>query len=567
MGYINVVNQSGKKYRINDVKEIARGGEGAIYEIDSHTVAKIYHDGIDPLNQAKFDFLKKLDKKLFIAPQELLFDSKSKVLGFTMEYLDNTYYPMSNLFTKSFCASHNVDKRVKLKAIENLIKALDYAHKMKVIIGDLNCFNIMVNNAGDIKLIDTDSYQVPGFHHSGRLLDDIRDYFYQGRIDENSDFYALSILSFNLLSFTHPFKGIHKQYMKLVDRIIHKIPVFVNDPELTIPKCYEPINDPNLMGQFKRFYLNGERFLMSLSDINANLVVIAANQPSLIRKYEQDNLIITNISGDILVKNIFCTDTKMVIETENDFLIYDTKNKGYVNLIDTLSKKDYDQVYVGNKNVVFRKDRDLFAYIGTGKTTKISSFILPEKYIQKQYEDILIVIDYDNMYKIFIDDIFGTVIKMTTVNVFGKGFQSYQSLIYNSGGKQNVFYNESGKEISIVNLPVKIQDLYQSKNVGIIQFVEKKEIKYKFFKIKNLKLNVSQNEISNWANFATRIDKDGEGFIFMPVDDAIKIIRTQDFAEVSEMKCGLISSESTIRNTNAGLVLLEDGKVWLLNKK
>jgi len=567
MAFINVVNQSGAKYKINDSKEIARGGEGVIYELSNTTVAKIYHDGIDPLNQTKFDFLKKLDKNLFIAPQELLFDSKSIVKGFTMEYLDNSFYPLSNLFTKSFCASHNIDKKVKLKLIDNLIKAVDYAHKMKVIVGDLNCFNIMANNLGDIKLIDTDSYQVPGFYHSGRLLDDIRDYFYQGRVDENSDYYALSILSFNMLSFTHPFKGIHKKYLKLSDRIIHKIPVFVNDPDLVVPKCYESINDPNLMGQFKRFYLNGERFLMSLSDINANLVVLAVNQPSLIKKYEQDDLIITSISGDIVVKNIFCTDTKLVIETVTDYMIYDTKNKGYVSLVDTISKKDFDQVFVGNKNVIFRKDKNLFAYNGKGNTTQITSFVFPDKYIQRQYEDVLVVIDYDNMHKIFIDDIFSSIIKMTNVSVFGKGFQSYKSLMYNSGGKQNIFYNESGKEISIVNLPVKIQDLYQRKNVGIIQYVEKKEIKYKFFKIKDLKMNVSQNEIDNWSDFAFRTDKEGEGFIFMPQDDKISVIRSQDFAEISSIKCSLVSSQSTLRSTNSGLVLFEDGKAWLLNKK
>jgi hypothetical protein len=425
----------------------------------------------------------------------------------------------------------------------------------------------MINNSGDIKMIDTDSYQVPGYSHSGRLLDDIRDYFYQGRINEHSDFYALSILTFNMLAFTHPFKGIHKKYMKLSDRIIHKIPVFANDPDLVVPKCYEPINDLNLMGQYKRIYMNGERFLMSLSDINANLIVVAANKPAMVKKYEQGDLIITNISGDVVVKNIFCTDTKMVLETEHDFLIYDAKNKGYVSLVETVSKSNYSHVYVGNKNIVFRKNKTLYAYNGAGKTTEITSFSFPDRYAERQYEDILVVIDYDKMYKIFIDDIFSSVIKMTTMSVFGKGFQPYQSLIYNSGGKQNIFYNESGREMSFVHLPVKIQDLYQRKNVGIIQYVEKKAIKYKFFKIKDLKINVSQNEIDNWSDFAFRADGTGEGFIFMPQDDAIKIIRTQDFAEVSEMKCSLVSSTSTIKNTNAGLVLFEDDKVWLLNKK
>jgi hypothetical protein len=458
---------------------------------------------------------------------------------------------------------------VKLKVIDNLIKAVDYAHKMKVVIGDLNCFNIMVNNHGDIKLIDTDSYQVPGFAHSGRLLDDIRDYYYQGRVDENSDCYALSILSFNMLSFTHPFKGIHKKYMKMMDRIIHKIPIFVTDPDLIIPKCYEPISDPNLMNQFKKCYLNGERFLISLSDINANLIVIAVNQPSLVKKYEQHDLIITNVSGDVVIKSIFCSETRLVLETNSDFLVYDAKNKGYVSLIDTVSKTDYEQVFVGKKNILFRKGSHLFVHNGVRNFTKITSWSLPEnnKYIFKQYDDIILVVDYDNMYKVFIDDAFGSIIKFTTTSAFGRGFQNYRSMIYNSGGKQNIFYNESGRDISIVNLPVKIQDLYQQRNVGMIQYLEKKDVKYKFFKVKDMKMHVSQNEIPQWSDFAYRFEKDGEGFIFMPVDDAIKIIRTQDFAEISELKCDLVSAQSVLRNTNSGLILHEDGKVWLLNKK
>jgi hypothetical protein len=80
--------------------------------------------------------------------------------------------------------------------------------------------------------------------------------------------------------------------------------------------------------------LNGERFIMSLSDINANMIVVAVNQPSLVKKYEQGDLIITCISGDIQVRNVFCTETRLVIETENDFMVYDAKNKGYVTLMD-----------------------------------------------------------------------------------------------------------------------------------------------------------------------------------------------------------------------------------------
>jgi serine/threonine protein kinase len=567
MSFINVISQNGKKYKINLNREIARGGEGVIYELDTATVAKVYHDGIVPINQKKFDFIKKLDKKYFIAPEELLFDAKSKVVGFTMSYLGSEFFPLSNIFTKSFCTAHNIDKKVKLKIIESLIKALEYAHSLKIVIGDLNCFNIMINNQGDIKMIDTDSYEVPGIVHSGRLLDDIRDYLYQGRIDEKSDCFALSILAFNMLAFTHPFKGIHKQYLKLADRMIHKAPIFVNDPDLKVPKCYEPIQDKNFMSQFERFYLKGERFLLSLSDVNPHLVVLTVNNPSAVKTYDQGDLLITNIASNCGIKQIMATNTLLVIETDTDFKVYDSRNKGYVTLSDNISKTDYDKIFVGKKNILLKKDKNLFVYHGKGKVTKITSFEFPDTYILKQYEDMIVVIDYDNMYKIFIDEVMGSIIKISQMSVYGKGFQSYNSLVYNSGGKQNIFYNESGKEMSIVNLPIRIRDLKQQDTVGVLEFDEKQATKYKLFKIKDSKIHISSSELPGWTNFCYRKTEGAEGFVFVPVDDAIKIYRTQDFAEISEMKCDLVTSESTLKNTNAGIVLLEDDKVWLLNKK
>ena len=35
----------------------------------------------------------------------------------------------------------------------------------------------MINDHGDVKLIDVDSYQVPGIKHTNKLLEEIRDYY------------------------------------------------------------------------------------------------------------------------------------------------------------------------------------------------------------------------------------------------------------------------------------------------------------------------------------------------------------------------------------------------------
>ena len=44
---------------------------GTVYEIDSNTVAKVYHDGITPIGLKKFQFLSGLDPNYFVPPIEL----------------------------------------------------------------------------------------------------------------------------------------------------------------------------------------------------------------------------------------------------------------------------------------------------------------------------------------------------------------------------------------------------------------------------------------------------------------------------------------------------------------
>ncbi len=570
---ITAITKTGK-LKIDPSKEISQGGEGTVYEIDSNTVAKIYHPGITPINIKKFQFLSGLDPNYFVAPIELLYNSKGEVIGYTMKYIDQNFFPLSNLYSVKFCKNNGIDKKVKMKIIERLIAAVKYAHKEEIVIGDLNPFNILVNNSGVVKFIDTDSYQTPGFPHSHILLDEIRDYYYQGRVAKESDFFALSILSFNLLAFLHPFKGMHNVYKKIGDRMIHKLPVFINDPAITIPKCYEPIQDKNFMEQFKRLYLNGDRFLLSLDDVNNTIIATSPlAKPSLVKKYEQDELIITMVNQDLEVLNIHFLAKQGVIETPSEFIIYDSSNKGYLSLKHRISKSEYDKIFIGNENILLKKGNELWRYNKDGKVELMKNFKFPPMHVITQMEDILIVIGPDDMYKIFIDQIGASTVVTEHVGVYGKGFSNHNGFIHNSAGKQNIFYN-SGKNISIVQSPVEqLNGIYQDKNVGMIQYIEKKKIRLKLFKIEGLKIKISNRDFDATSHFAfmPNVDSKGkqekEGLIFMPVDDSIEIYRTNDFERIGEMKCGLVSSQSVLYKTNAGIVVWEGNDVALLNKK
>ncbi len=203
-----VKTSGGKSFFIDDKNEIQRGGEGRILLLpaEKDKVVKIYHPGIKPISEARYKQLQKLDKELFLKPLDLIY-LKSEIIGFVMEYAGANYFPISSLFNRSFCLRNAITDKYKSKIADKLIDAVKHAHFNGFVIGDLNQYNVLVDLSGNLKLIDIDSYETPGHKHTGVLLDDIRDYYYQGIVSMNSDYFALSVLLFYLFTYTHPFKG------------------------------------------------------------------------------------------------------------------------------------------------------------------------------------------------------------------------------------------------------------------------------------------------------------------------------------------------------------------------
>lgn len=564
---LTVKTQNGKQIKLDESSEVNRGGEGKILLIpsDKTLVAKIYHPGITPISQKKFQFLNKLDDN-FVKPHDLLFDNASQVIGFTMDYLGQDYFPMSSIFNKIFCTQNGIDKKFKRKVIDKLIKSVEYAHKMQVVIGDFNGFNILINKKCEVKLIDVDAYQAPGFVHSGRLLEEVRDYYYQGKISENSDYFALATLSFNALSFVHPFKGMHSKYVKIADRMINKIPVFSNDSHLKVPKCYEPIQDSILQKQFERIFLKGERFLLSLTGVDNTMLVAAIPKPTMINKVTKNDLIITSILSNSTIKKIHFLDNKGIVITDVEYIIYDTSNKGYLTVKHKFSNKDWDNMFIGDKNVIGLKDNELWIHKGADKFDKITNIILPNESIIHQLENVLMIVGPDSLDKLYIDESVGVIVKVDNIHVFGNGFTAFNGLIHNAGGKQNVFFTMNN-QVSIAQSPLRINGIYQKKNMGIIQYIDKQSVKFKLFKIKDLKMQLSIQELDEISNFAYKENTNGEGLMFMPKDGFIQVLRSNDFEEISQITCDLVSTDSIIENSNSGLILCTDNEIFLLNKK
>jgi len=566
MAILQFYLSTGKEILIDENKEINRGGEGRLIIPDglNNKIAKIYHDNIKPLEINKFNEIIKLKNHLFILPEELLFDKKKKIKGFIMQLLEPSFFPLASIFNKNFCIKNNINLNFKKQIAQKLIDAVVFAHKNIITIGDLNQYNIMINQNMELKIIDTDSFGTETFKHSEILLDEIRDYLFNGKVSFQSDYFALSVLIFYMFTFTHPFKGIHKIFKSLAERMVNKIPVFLNDSDLVIPKCYEPISNKILQTQFENLYLNGNRFLISLNQISED--ILKSKQILKPQQIIQKNITITTILQNAEILDINFNKTIGYIETNELYLIYNTENKGFVTKIAEISKQKVDKLFIGNKNIIFTKNNILYQFISDTKVERIKNFQTDEIQQICQYENIIMVLENDELYKVYIDEILSNSIKIQRTNVFGNGFIKRETFIQNTGGINRIFYN-TGKDISNLKFETNILNIKQTENIFIYQTIENNVVKNKIHKIKGLFVDKLFYEIGYFTDFAFLATEKDEGFIFIPSDNNILVIRTLDFKQISEIECEFVSEHSKLIYTKSGILCFENGNLYLINNK
>lgn len=571
---VNLITRSGKKYVAKVTNEIARGGEGRILTVDNDKsiALKLYHPGRTPLDENRFNHLTKLDPKYFVKPEELVWDGKT-LAGFTMKLLPKDYFVLQNVFDKNFCKNNKITLDVKMKIIRAMIGAMKSAHALGIRIGDFNQYNILVNVKGDVRFLDVDSYETPSYPHSGILLDEIRDYYYQGRVSQNSDYFALSVLIFNMACYVHPFKGIHARFKKIADRMVNKIPIFKKDPDLKLPNFYEPLKQPELLSQFERMYMGAvERFIIDIdAQQTASIIATSPLAKPTLKKFEQDSLFVQEVLSDD-IENIFAIGGRLLVRTNKNFMVYDCSNKGYMTLLSTIGRDLWDQLFLGSNCMVGVKNNRLFLEAGKNAGFKeVTSISVNSDTKYHQSDNVLFILKGDQLMKLNMNKVFGNLIDYSVDSVLEQSFNYYGGFFFRSG-KSQLFFNTSGNGMpDILPMPVNATALYQVGKFGMVKYMEKKGksmgVINKYFRIDNRKALLSSRDADEIYQFAYQNDGKGEGFIFQPYNGYVRVIRTNDFEEHSRMRLDICTSQSTIRHTHSGLLLWEDEKLWLINTR
>jgi len=526
-------------------REIAAGGEGKIFEhpSDKNKVVKVYHK----LRDSKFaDHLVTLSTlgPMFIKPIDIYINKTLKVIGFDMQYVDfNKYFLFNNLFNKGFCGANNIDKALKFKIMTKLKMALEHIHNHQIVVGDLNQYNLFFNTQGDIIFVDVDSFQTPTNTHSGVLLDDIRDWTTTA-INEQTDVYAYDVLAFWTTTFCHPYKWVvpgNKESLEM--RVKAHKSILSKITGIKIPPLYEaPTGD--LLKQFSDIFNSGRRYLVSLSGVHVPVSTVIKQQVTT-----SNALSIRALYDNIT--DIHVCDEYIAIKAGITWCLHEAKIQKVTREV---KRFDCDEMFPSNSgNHAIRVGDDLFSQ--TGKMYVLHN---PIFYYNNGF---LTVIEYDRdiQWNYDLNNQLGGGIDNTNTPVFAKSIVKRTGLIQNFGSQKylNVPYLN---RYAMIPVPNGTKDGFYCKEYVALEIKGKNSVEYQVRYVKDAN-NHKVLDLDYLPHFAVALG----GTIMLPEDGYVDVYMNLQL--LTRLECPICTRDSRLFYTKAGILLLENKTLYLLNTK
>jgi hypothetical protein len=210
---------------------LSDGGEGNVY-VRGSTAFKIYHSPAQMIPKGKMAELAAIRDARVLRPLEEVVDPQGTQVGYTMHYASQTHV-LCRVIPRSFRERHGIDADRAFELVLKLRQGMENVHRAGVLIVDVNVMNFLVNASfDDVFFIDVDSYQTRHYPATA-ILPSVRDWHCSNGFDEGSDWFSFAVLSFQLLTGLHPYKGKHAGVRSLEERIQQNLSVF--DPAVSTP--------------------------------------------------------------------------------------------------------------------------------------------------------------------------------------------------------------------------------------------------------------------------------------------------------------------------------------------
>lgn len=149
-------------------ESIKEGGEGEVfYTNEKGYVAKIYHkDKLTLRNKFKIEAI--IDSEIKINevcfPTKALYNKEREFVGYLMPLAKGK--PLESIFRGRIGMQRHFPnwKRIDLVNLSiTIFSVIKKLHKLGILIGDLNGYNILVCSPSEVYFVDTDSYQINNF--------------------------------------------------------------------------------------------------------------------------------------------------------------------------------------------------------------------------------------------------------------------------------------------------------------------------------------------------------------------------------------------------------------------
>ncbi|MFC1622686.1 hypothetical protein ACFL1Y_01680, partial [Patescibacteria group bacterium] len=213
-GNIDVVLENRGPLILRPNDHVATGGEGAVYKA-SNTIVKLYTDVNKMQKDDMMDKIKILSTfkhKFIVAPNGLVFSNMNIPLGFYMKFVKAE--PLSRVFTNDFRKRENFTDNNASVLVDGMREVVSFAHNKKAVLVDANEMNwlVMLSNQKDPepRIIDVDSWAI-GKWPAKVIMPSIRDW-HANNFNQSTDWFAWGIVTFQIFTGIHPYKGRLKGY-------------------------------------------------------------------------------------------------------------------------------------------------------------------------------------------------------------------------------------------------------------------------------------------------------------------------------------------------------------------
>lgn len=244
---------------LTDNNHLATGGEASVYLKDNR-VYKLFTEPQKAIARGmdrKLALLKRLKHPNIAAPDGLVLDKAGSLIGLSLPFVAGE--PMCKLFTNTWRDANRFGPAETGKLVDSMREVVQVAHSADAVMVDANELNWIADGSRPIA-IDVDSWQMQGFPATV-VMPSIMDHSYPGQFNKDTDWFAWAIVSFQLYTGIHPYKGTHPTYGRgnLEQRMKARASLF--DAGVKLPPAARDISDipPRLLAWYEQTFQSTQR--------------------------------------------------------------------------------------------------------------------------------------------------------------------------------------------------------------------------------------------------------------------------------------------------------------------